>query len=159
MTNMKNLSAVQRIRVKKRALKAMEEDVLRGMPRHKVMEKFQNDEYGCYDPNCTPGTNERKFRVYWRDMLKLFAQEFEENREDLKSKFCSRYMYVYELCLKEGKLKEAINALDSLKKMTGVDAPQKVEQDIDLQGEVVIDFGILPENNGEDDVQLDEGQV
>ena len=119
---------------KRRVIEAMYNDVIRGKQKYQIREKFTD---GGYD-NSTK--SDRSFFDYWNGMMDLFAEEFEENKKQLKSKFISRYMYLYEKCVEAGKLKEAREVLDSLKKMTGMDEP--IEQDINIQGGFVIDFGL-----------------
>ena len=73
-------------------------------------------------------------------MIDKFAEEFEENKKQLKSKFISRYLFLYEKFIEEKNYKGAREVLDSLKKMTGMDEP--IEANIDLSGELTVDFGL-----------------
>ena len=73
-------------------------------------------------------------------MIDKFAEEFEENKKQLKSKFISRYLFLYEKFVEEKNYKGAREVLDSLKKMTGMDEP--IEANIDLSGELTVDFGL-----------------
>ena len=73
-------------------------------------------------------------------MMDKFAEEFEENKKQLKSKFISRYLFLYEKFVEEKNYKGAREVLDSLKKMTGMDEP--IEANIDLSGELTVDFGL-----------------
>ena len=80
------------------------------------------------------------FCGYWNEMISLFAEEFEKNREDLKSKFLARYLYLYEMAINNKRTKEAKDILDSIVKLTGADEP--IRQEIDVNGGFVIDFGL-----------------
>ena len=124
-----NQSAARKI-----TLKEMKDDVIRGLQKHQVRDKFVSGQY------YSKTSSVRSFNDYWRDMLDLFAEEFEKNREDLKSKFLARYLYLYELAVQKNNLKDARAILDSIVKLTGADEP--IRQEIDLTGGFSIDFGL-----------------
>lgn len=119
---------------KRRIIEAMYNDVIRGKQKYQVREKFINKEYD--DNVCS----DRTFYDYWNDMMNKFAEEFEENKKQLKSKFISRYLFLYEKFIEKKDFKGAREVLDSLKKMTGMDEP--LEANIDLSGELIVDFGL-----------------
>lgn len=119
---------------KNRIIEAMYNDVIRGKQKYQVREKFTSQGYD--EKIC----GERTFFSYWNDMMDKFAEEFEENKKQLKSKFISRYLFLYEKMVEKNDLKGAREVLDSLKKMTGMDEP--IEANIDLSGELIVDFGL-----------------
>lgn len=119
---------------KRRIIEAMYNDCIRGKQKYQIREKFTS---GKYD-NKIKG--DRTFFSYWNDMMVKFAEEFEENRQQLKSKFISRYLFLYEKLIEKNDFKGAKDVLDSLKKMTGMDEP--FEANIDLSGELIVDFGL-----------------
>ena len=119
---------------KRRIIEAMYNDVIRGKQKYQVRDKFVNKEYD--DNVCSI----RTFCDYWNDMMNKFAEEFEENKKQLKSKFISRYLFLYEKFIEKKDFKGAREVLDSLKKMTGMDEP--LEANIDLSGELIVDFGL-----------------
>lgn len=119
---------------KRDIISAMYDDCIRGKQKYQVREKFMNGEY-----NNKALTN-ASFCGYWNEMISLFAEEFEKNREDLKSKFLARYLYLYEMAINNKRTKEAKDILDSIVKLTGADEP--IRQEIDVNGGFVIDFGL-----------------
>ena len=119
---------------KRDIMDAMYNDVIHGKQKYQIREKFLNGEY-----NNQALTNV-SFCNYWNEMIEKFAEEFEKNREDLKAKFLSRYLYLYETNVSNGKIKEAKDVLDSIVKLTGADEP--IRQEIDINGGFVIDFGL-----------------
>lgn len=119
---------------KRRVLEAMYFDVIHGKQKYQIREKFTSQGYN----NKTH--SDRQFFTYWNAMIDLFAEEFEKNREDLKSKFLARYLFLYEKAIDSKNLKEAKNILDSIVKLTGADEP--IRQEIDVNGGFVIDFGL-----------------
>lgn len=118
---------------KRNIINAMYADVIRGKQKYQIREKFMNGDY-----NNKALTN-ASFCGYWNDMILLFAEEFEKNKEDLKSKFIARYLYLYEMNITKGKFKEAKEVLDSIAKMTGVNEPDEVKIDFE---NFTIDFGL-----------------
>lgn len=119
---------------KRRVIQAMYEDCIRGKQKYQIREKFTS---GKYD---NISKSDRSFFSYWNDMMAKFAEEFEENKQQLKSKFVSRYLFLYEKLIEKNDFKGAKDVLDSLKKMTGMDEP--FEANIDLSGELIVDFGL-----------------
>lgn len=140
-----NGTNANRILEKRRVIEAMYNDCIRGKQKYQIKEKFLE---GKYD-NKTD--DERSFYMYWNDMIDKFAEEFEENREKLKSKFLSRYLFLYEKCIDKNDFKGAREILDSLKRMTGMDDP--IQAEIDVNGGFVIDFGLdnIVKDGGEED--------
>ena len=122
------------VQEKRRVLEAMYFDVIHGKQKYQIREKFTAQAYD----NKTH--SDRQFFTYWNDMMDLFAEEFEKNREDLKSKFLARYLYLYEKAVDKKDLKGAKDILDSIVKLTGADEP--IRQEIDVNGGFVIDFGL-----------------
>jgi hypothetical protein len=129
-----NGTNANQVHKKNRIIEAMYNDVIRGKQKYQVREKFTSQ---GYDENIC---GERTFFSYWNDMMDKFAEEFEENKKQLKSKFISRYLFLYEKMIEKNDLKGAREVLDSLKKMTGMDEP--IEANIDLSGELIVDFGL-----------------
>jgi hypothetical protein len=119
---------------KRRVIEAMYNDCIRGKQKYQIREKFTD---GGYDNSSK---SDRSFFEYWNGMIDKFAEEFEENKKQLKSKFISRYLFLYEKFVEEKNYKGAREVLDSLKKMTGMDEP--IEANIDLSGELIVDFGL-----------------
>ena len=138
LTSGKNANVINE---KKRVIEAMYNDCIRGKQKYQIREKFVD---GKYDNKVC---SDRSFYEYWNNMIDKFAEEFEENKKQLKSKFIARYLYLYEKMIDKNDLKAAREVLDSLKKMTGMDEP--LEADINLNGELTVDFGI----DGEAEVQ------
>lgn len=130
-TNGKNANVINE---KKRVIEAMYNDCIRGKQKYQIREKFVE---GKYDNSSK---SDRSFYDYWQSMIDKFAEEFEENKKQLKSKFIARYLYLYEQMIDKNDLKGAREVLDSLKKMTGMDEP--IEADITLTGDLVVDFGL-----------------
>lgn len=130
-TNGRNANVIAE---KKRVIEAMYNDCIRGKQKYQIRDKFTNGEYD----NSSKG--DRTFFTYWNNMIDKFAEEFEENKKQLKSKFISRYLFLYEKFVEEKNYKGAREVLDSLKKMTGMDEP--IEANIDLSGELTVDFGL-----------------
>ena len=131
LTSGKNANVINE---KKRVIEAMYNDCIRGKQKYQIREKFVD---GKYDNKVC---SDRSFYEYWNNMIDKFAEEFEENKKQLKSKFIARYLYLYEKMIDKNDLKAAREVLDSLKKMTGMDEP--LEADINLNGELIVDFGI-----------------
>ena len=119
---------------KRRVIEAMYFDVIHGKQKYQIREKYTSQGYN----NKTH--SDRQFYEYWNAMMDLFAEEFEKNREDLKSKFLARYLYLYEKAVDAKNLKGAKDILDSIVKLTGADEP--IRQEIDINGDFVIDFGL-----------------
>ena len=119
---------------KRRIIEAMYNDCIRGKQKYQSREKFTD---GGYDNEVK---SDRSFFESWNGMMDKFAEEFEENRENLKSKFVSRYLFLYEKCVDKKDYKGAREILDSLKRMTGMDDP--IQAEIDVNGGFVIDFGL-----------------
>jgi hypothetical protein len=138
-TNGRNANVIAE---KKRVIEAMYNDCIRGKQKYQIREKFTNSEYN----NSSKG--DRTFFSYWNDMMDKFAEEFEENKKQLKSKFISRYLFLYEKFVEEKNYQGAREVLDSLKKMTGMDEP--IEANIDLSGELTVDFGLDNETEVQD---------
>lgn len=130
-TNGKNANVINE---KKRVIEAMYSDCIRGKQKYQIREKFVD---GKYDNSSK---SDRSFYEYWNVMIDKFAEEFEENKKQLKSKFVARYLYLYEKMIDKNDLKGAREVLDSLKKMTGMDEP--LEADININGELIVDFGL-----------------
>lgn len=126
------------IKNRKDTIKAMYQDCIRGKQKWEIKEKWLD---GKYKNNAR---GEQTFGEYWREMLERFKDEFEKNREDLKSKFLARYMSLYEKAVDKGNIKEARQILDSITKLTGADEP--VKADITVKG-IEIDFGFGNNNN------------
>ncbi len=131
ITNGKNANVINE---KKRVIEAMYNDCIRGKQKYQIREKFVE---GKYDNSSK---SDRSFYEYWNVMIDKFAEEFEENKKQLKSKFVARYLYLYEKMIDKNDLKGAREILDSLKKMTGMDEP--IEADININGELIVDFGL-----------------
>lgn len=127
---------------KRRVIEAMYWDCIHGKQKYQIREKFVNQEYD----NSTH--SERQFYDYWNTMIDKFAEEFEANREQLKTKFLARYLYLYEKMIDKNDFKGAREVLDSLKKMTGMDEP--IQQEIDINGELTVDFGLDNETEVQD---------
>lgn len=130
---------------KQNTLDEMHYDVLKGVTKYRIRKKFLNGEYTLPETDSADmskdGRNlERRFTYYWKDMIDKFGEEFEGNREALKSKFIARYTYLYEQALLKNDLKDAKAILDSIVKLTGADEP--IKQEIDINGGFVIDFGL-----------------
>lgn len=122
------------VQEKRRVIEAMYFDVIHGKQKYQIREKYTSQGYN----NKTH--SDRQFYEYWNAMMDLFAEEFEKNREDLKSKFLARYLYLYEKAVDAKNLKGAKDILDSIVKLTGADEP--IRQEIDINGDFVIDFGL-----------------
>lgn len=118
---------------KKAVINAMYDDVIRGKQKFQVREKFFEQGYN------NDAITHVSFCKYWNEMLEKFAEEFEKNKEDLKSKFIARYMYLYEMNIAKGKYKEAKEVLDSIAKMTGANEPEEMKIDFE---NFTIDFGL-----------------
>ena len=86
---------------KRAIINAMYDDVIKGKQKYQIRDKFMSGEYD------NKALTNASFCNYWNDMMTLFAEEFEKNREDLKSKFLARYLYLYETNISNGKIKEA----------------------------------------------------
>lgn len=121
------------VQEKRRVIEAMYFDVIHGKQKYQIREKYTSQGYN----NKTH--SDRQFYEYWNAMMDLFAEEFEKNKEDLKSKFIARYLYLYEMNVSKGKFKEAKEVLDSIAKMTGVNEPDEVKIDFE---NFTIDFGL-----------------
>lgn len=133
-------------------LDEMHYDVLKGMTKYRIRKKFLDGCYTLYDTDKTDmskdGRNlERRFTNYWNDMIEAFGEEFEDNREALKAKFIARYTYLYEQALNKNDLKDAKAILDSIVRLTGADEP--IKSDVNLNGEISIDFGFSNEKDDE----------
>lgn len=130
---------------KRRTLEAMYNDCIRGKQKFQIREKFHKGKYN------NKACSDRTFCTYWSEMIDKFAEEFEKNREDLKAKFLSRYLFLYEKLVENFRYKEAKDVLDSLKRMTGLDDP--IQAEIDVNGSFVIDFGLdnIVKDDGEDE--------
>lgn len=130
---------------KANTIEEMHNDVLQGMTKYRVRQKFLGGGYIVPDTieedRSKEGRNlERRFNRYWNDMLSKFGEEFEENREALRAKFIARYTYLYNLAVNKNDLKDAKAILDSIVRLTGADEPTR--QEIDLNGGFIIDFGL-----------------
>lgn len=137
---------------KMNTLNEMHYDVLKGMTKYRVRRKFLDGGYTLPDTDkadmSKDGRNlERRFTNYWNDMIENFGEEFEDNREALKAKFIARYTYLYEQALNKNDLKDAKAILDSIVRLTGADEP--IKSDINLNGEISIDFGFNQEKDDE----------
>lgn len=126
---------------KRRIINAMKDDCIRGKQKYEIREKFTDGKYN--NDVCS----DRSFYEYWNDMIAKFGEEFEANREQLKSKFVSRYLFLYEKMIEKNDLKGAREVLDSLKRMTGMDDPSKL--DLNMSGDIQIDFGFTNEKDKE----------
>ena len=126
---------------KRRIINAMKDDCIRGKQKYEIREKFTDGKYN--NDVCS----DRSFYEYWNDMIAKFGEEFESNREQLKSKFVSRYLFLYEKMIEKNDLKGAREVLDSLKRMTGMDDPSKL--DLNMSGDIQIDFGFTNEKDKE----------
>ena len=126
---------------KRRVINAMKDDCIRGKQKYEIREKFTDGKYE------NSSKSDRSFYEYWNDMIAKFGEEFEANREQLKSKFISRYLFLYEKMIEKNDLKGAREVLDSLKRMTGMDDPSKL--DLNMSGDIQIDFGFTNEKDKE----------
>lgn len=132
----------------------MHYDVLKGMTKYRIRKKFLDGGYTLPEHRLSKedesedGRNlERRFTNYWNDMINAFGEEFEDNREALKAKFIARYTYLYEQALNKNDLKDAKAILDSIVRLTGADEP--IKSDVNLNGEISIDFGFNNEKDEE----------
>ena len=139
---------------KMNTLDEMHLDVLKGMTKYRIRKKFLSGGYTlpehayCKEDESEDGRNlERRFTRYWQDMIDAFGEEFEDNREALKAKFIARYTYLYEQALNKNDLKDAKAILDSIVRLTGADEP--IKSDVNLNGEISIDFGFNQEKDDE----------
>ena len=120
-------------------VEAMHQDFLSGMPKHLMRKKFINDMY-CDFSSTSIGTKNNKFNKLWDLMVEMFAEDFEENREALKTKFLARYGYLYSQAVEKGNIKEARQVLDSLKELTLGKEPEKMDVNMQMDGELNINF-------------------
>ena len=129
----------ERHRMKKKAeIAKMHMDVLNGAPKSLVKERYFNGEYIDEVADLNDNAKHKRFQRAWDAMIDEFGKDFEENKNDLKSKFLAKYNYLYQLAIDKGNIKEARQILDSLRDMTGADEPTKV--DLNVDGVVHIEF-------------------
>lgn len=119
-------------------IEKMHFDVLNGMPKYMVKDRFYNGEYYELPKDLTTKAKYKRFNRAWDIMIDKFGKDFEENNEMLKSKFLAKYNYLYQLAVDKGNIKEARQILDSLTHLLGVDNPQKV--DLNVGGDIKIEF-------------------
>lgn len=123
---------------KKAEIAKMHMDVLNGAPKSLVKERYFNGEYIDEVIGLNDNAKHKRFQRAWDAMIDEFGKDFEENKNDLKSKFLAKYNYLYQLAIDKGNIKEARQILDSLREMCGTDEPTQV--DLQVDGDIDIKF-------------------
>lgn len=135
----------QKVNDKNYAVQMMKTDLLQGMDKADIEEKFLKGEYNALNPKNSIVTNRRYFRDYYQCALDRIGKEFELDEKELRERFVGRYMYLYSIACNEKRWKEARNVLDSLAKFCGLmdtNNASNIPQYITDTGEVNIVFNI-----------------
>lgn len=138
MVNIRKEYKENHIMKKKAEVAKMHMDVLNGAPKALVKQRYFNGEYIDEVIGLNDNAKHKRFQRAWDAMIDEFGKDFEENKNDLKSKFLAKYNYLYQLAIDKGNIKEARQILDSLREMTGADEPTQVDMNID--GDINIEF-------------------
>lgn len=117
-------------------------DIINGFSRYELLRRLEVDYYNWgSDKWCRAKRFEVLKKAY--DQCKL---ELIENREELKMTMFNRYLSVYQSSIENMDRANAIKALDSISKLSGINDPEKIDINQDLT--ITIDFGL---NKKEDD--------
>lgn len=110
----------QKVNDKTLAVQAIKTDLLQGMDKADIEEKFLRGGYVPINQNISKASNRRLFRDYYSTALDRIGKEFELDEKELRERFVGRYMFLYSTACNEKRWKEARNVLDSLAKFCGL---------------------------------------
>ncbi len=120
-------------------IEKMHDDFLSGLPKHLMRKKFVSDMY-CDFNTTSLGTKNNRFNQLYNQMIEEFSEDFEDNREMLKGKFLARYNFLFNQAVEKGNIKEARQVLDSLKDLTLGKEKEKLDVNMQMEGELNINF-------------------
>lgn len=131
MQDKKNKSKIRR----ENAIRHIINDLLNGAVYSVLKTKLMEDEYGighCYSEDG----------VYdlVTEARKRIMQDFEEEREHIKSELMARLNDLFTECREVGDRGVALKTLQEIAKLTGAYEPMKIDQKVDEQ--ITIDFNL-----------------
>lgn len=113
-------------------------DLINGLSRYQILQKMKKDAYEGF--TTSEVSDVTKYKLI-RDAYKLCHTEITEKKERLRDVLYERVLAVYNDSFTNRERKTALEALKYLGKLTGVEEPEKVDVNANVNSEVTITFG------------------
>lgn len=128
-------------------------DLLNGKMKHEVLYKLRE---GMYEGQTMKYTNERTANNVLLKALEHFKFELQQTKDEMRVLAYNRMLSIYEDAVDAGDRSNALKALDMMNKLYGIEEPQKVDINADVNiRKVNIRFGAAL-NNVEDITDIKE---
>lgn len=111
-------------------------DIMNGFSRYELIRRLEVDYYGW---GSDKWSRAKRYEVL-KEAHDKCKMELTENRDELRKVMYNRYLSVYQSAVENMDRGNAIKALDSIVKLSGISEPEKV--DITQDVHVTIDFGL-----------------
>lgn len=128
-------------------------DLVNGFTRSDVIQKLKE---GLYKPQEGKGITYRTAVDYVDAAMQRMAYDYEKDAEKLRADLCSKLTSVYQDAVEHNDRYNAINALQTLMKLTGI-ALDKQQNNIQVNANkegISINFGFKKEEDNTDENQL-----
>lgn len=125
------------------AMDRMRVAYLAGDTKYEIRQAFMRGDYGEEVKNYSQAT----FDKWWRELESDWGSELNSKKDVIKAQIYAKYNDIYKKALKKDNLKMAKETLDSIVKMTGVNAPDTQVNIQNNDGNVTIDFGFGQDEN------------
>ena len=125
------------------AMDRMRVDYLAGDNKYEIRQAFMQGKYGEEVKNYSQVT----FDKWWRELESDWGSELNAKKDVIKAQIYAKYNDIYKKALKKDNLKMAKETLDSIVKMTGVNAPDTQVNIQNNDGNLTIDFGFGQDEN------------
>ena len=104
-------------------------DLLNGKMKHEVLLKLRE---GMYEGQTMKYTNDRTANNILLKALEHFKFELQQTKDEMRVLAYNRMLAVYEDAVSVGDRTNALKALDMMNKLYGVEEPQKVDINADV---------------------------
>lgn len=111
-------------------------DIMNGFSRYELIRRLEVDYYGW---GSDKWSRSKRYEVL-KEAHDKCKMELTEKRDELRQVMYNRYLSVYQSAVENMDRSNAIKALDSIVKLSGISEPEKV--DITQDVHVTIDFGL-----------------
>lgn len=111
-------------------------DVMNGYSRYELLRRLEVDYYGW---DSDKWSRSKRYELL-KEAYNKCKLELTEKRDDLKMVMFNRYLSIYQDAVESRDRSNALKALDSITKLSGIAEPDKV--DITQDVKVSIDFGL-----------------
>lgn len=119
------------------AINKVWKDLINGKTKYEILRKIQSNAYKIPEYDTSALSKSQQYNII-NKAYQLCKVELEQQREEMKATMYNRYLAVYEDAVDNSDRANAIKALDSISKLSGINEPDKLDITSDVN--VTIDF-------------------